>query len=115
MATENDENMMIDEMVTIAKDQDHNILIDVAMEATVMVGLKSIRVNDKTYNSFKVMGVVVAGPAEDVVMDAVVVVVADVVGKQDKEGLMENPDVPNLLIGIDRIFQEDVKLKRQKP
>ena len=37
MATENDENMMIDEMVTIAKDQDHNTMIDVAMEAAVMV------------------------------------------------------------------------------
>ena len=44
----------------------------------------------------------------DVVMDAVVVVVADLVENKDKA----NPTVPNLLIWIDWIFQEDVKLKR---
>ena len=65
-------------------------------------------INSRTYHVFQVMGVEVAEVAVDVVMDAVVVVVADLVENKDKS----NPTVPNLLIWIDWIFQEDVKLKR---
>ena len=54
------------------------------------------------------MDVEAAEVTVDVVMDAVVVVVAVLVEKKDKA----IPTVPNLLIWIDWIFQEDVKLKR---
>ena len=69
-------------------------------------------INGRTYHLFQVVGVEVAEVAgdlvtEDVVMDAVVNVVADVVEQREKKGPME---YVNLL--IDWTFQEDLKLKR---